>query len=93
MARYAMATMELGMISLFVGLALLIDYLGWRCMPRFFKRFDSLSYDDQRRVILRLSTAPPKILYIWAPCLLLCYTDEAIRHNTDNIQSVVKSTW
>jgi len=87
------STAQWGLASLFVILAMLIDGLGWRYLPRYSKRWDGLSWDTQRRVIIRLSTAPPKIYYLGVAFRLLYYSDEAIRLDQDDIQSWIRSTW
>jgi hypothetical protein len=94
-----LSTTEWSLVSLFLFLALLIDDLGWRYLPRVFpKRWNNgkLSDDTKRRLILRLSTAPPKIHYISAAyrVLLDFYIDDgAIHLHRDGIQSLARSTW
>jgi hypothetical protein len=84
---------EWELVSFFLFLAVLVDYFGWRYLPRISKRWAGLSDDTKLRVILRLSTAPPKVHYLWASYMVLYYTDEAIYLDRDNVQSSTKSTW
>jgi hypothetical protein len=92
MAAIAVADRGWELVSFFPFLAILIDYLGWQYIPRISKRWAGLSDDTKLRLILRLSTAPPKVHYLWASYKILYYTDEAIRLDQGNVQSSVRST-
>ncbi|KAH8808999.1 hypothetical protein F5884DRAFT_390225 [Xylogone sp. PMI_703] len=93
MVATGISTAQWGVVALHVALAVVIDVLGWRYLPQYSKRFQGLSWDTQRRLIIRLSTAPPKVFYLYVSFRLPFYSNEAIYLNQDDIQSWIRSTW
>ena len=72
-------------------LAIFINFIAQKNLSKVSRRWVDSSEDMRRRTILRISTSPTKIFFIWRFCQLWFYTDDAIRTNQDNIQAKTRS--